>query len=65
MEVAEYPLGPEVHAALTGIAVRQFDNGDALRPEKEQQCQGPEPDGHAAIGRDRRNHVQVDDCDDK
>ena len=34
MKIAEDFLGPEVHAAFAGIAVREFEDGDALRPEK-------------------------------
>ena len=35
VEVAEDFLGPQINAAFPGIAVRQFDDGDALRPEEE------------------------------
>src|SRR5713226_944212 len=65
VEVAEDLFGPEIDAALTRITVGQFDDGDALRPEKKQQGQEPKPDGNAAVGRDGRNHVEVDDRDDK
>src|SRR5713226_8393924 len=65
VEVAEYPFRPKIYATLTRIAVRQLDDRDALRPEKKQQSQGPKPDGYATIGRDGRNHVEVDDGDDK
>ena len=65
MEVAEYPLGPEVHAALTGIAVRQFDDRDALRPEKQQQRQRPQPHRYSAVGGDGRNHIEVNDGHNK
>ena len=41
MEVTEDFFGPEVNAAFTGIAVSQFDDGDALGPEKEQQGNDP------------------------
>src|SRR5437016_12855524 len=63
MEVAEDFFGPEVDAAFAGIAVGEFDYGDALRPEEKKQGDDPEPDGHAAIGGDGGNDVQVEDCD--
>src|SRR5712664_1040441 len=65
VEVAEYLFGPEIYAALTRIAARQFDDGDALRPEKEKQRQEPKPDGYAAVRRDGRNYIEVDDRNDK
>ena len=34
VEVAENLFGPQIDAAFAGIAVREFDDGDALRPEK-------------------------------
>ncbi len=43
--------------------MRQFDDGDALRPEEQDQGYDPQPDRHAAVGRNRRNHVEVKDCD--
>src|SRR5229473_2156978 len=65
VEVAEHLFSPEIYAALTRIAVRQLDDRNALWPEKEHQRQQPKPDGYAAVRRDGRNHIEVDDCDDK
>ena len=65
MEVAEDFLGPEVDAAFAGIAVRELDDGDALRPEKEHERNDPQPDGDAAVGGDRRNDIQIEDGDDE
>ena len=65
MEVAKYFLGPEVDAAFSGIAVSEFNDGDALRPEKKQQRDYPKPDGDAAVAGDGRNHVQIEDGDDE
>jgi hypothetical protein len=63
VEVAEDFLGPQIDAAFSGIAMGQFDDGDALRPEKEQQGNDPEPDCDAAVGRDGWNDVQIEDGD--
>ena len=38
VEVAEHFLGPQIDAAFSGIAVGQFDDGDALRPEEQQRA---------------------------
>ena len=38
MEVTEDLFGPEVNASFTGIAVSQFEDGDALGPEKNSQA---------------------------
>ena len=45
--------------------MRQFDHGDSLRPEEQKQRDDPQPDGHAAVGRDRRDDVQIEDRDHK
>ena len=50
VEVAEDFLGPEVDAAFAGIAVGEFDDRDALGPEKKKQRNDPEPDGDATVG---------------
>ena len=60
--VAEDVLGPQVHAAFSGIAVRQFDDSDPLRPEEQDQRYDPQPDRHPPVGRNGRNHIQVEDC---
>ena len=65
MEVAEDFLRPEINAAFAGIAMGEFDYGDALRPEKKKKRDDPEPDGDAAVGRDGGDDVQVKDCDYK
>jgi len=41
MEVAKNFLRPKIDATLPRIAVRQFDDGDPLRPEKKQQRDQP------------------------
>ena len=65
MEVAEDFFGPEVDAAFAGIAMREFDDGDALRPEKENERDDPEPDGHAAVCGDRWDDVEIENGDDE
>src|ERR1700693_5078856 len=61
VEIAEDFFGPEIDAALTGIAMRQFDDVYALGPEEEKQRDDPEPDGDTAVGRDRRDYVEIED----
>ena len=63
MEVAEDFFGPEIDSAFAGIAVSEFDDGDALRPEEEDEGDDPEPDGDAAVGGDGGDYVQVEDGD--
>jgi hypothetical protein len=41
--------------------MRELDHSNALRPEKQKHRDDPKPDGDAAIGGDRRHHVQVKD----
>jgi hypothetical protein len=41
--------------------VSEFDDGDTLRPEEEKKRDDPEPDGDAAIGRDGRDYVEIED----
>ena len=65
MEVAEYFLGPEIDAAFAGIAVSQFNDGDALGPKEQQEGNDPKPDGGATVGGDGGNHVQIEDGDDE
>src|SRR5579871_3700914 len=65
MKVAEDFFGPEINAALARITMRQFDDGDALRPKKQQQRDDPEPDRDATIGRDRRHNIEIEDGDDE
>ena len=60
MRVAEYFLRPQVHTAFAGIAMRKFDHRDPLRPEKQQQRNKPQPDGHAPVGSDAGDNVQVE-----
>ena len=58
-----YFFGPEVDSAFAGIAMREFDDGDALRPEEKKERDDPEPDCDAAVGRDGGDDVQVEDGD--
>src|SRR5713226_5689989 len=60
VEVSEKSFCPQVNATLAGITMCQFDDGDTLRPEKQKQCQNPQPDGNGSIGGDGRNHIEVD-----
>jgi len=50
VKVAEDFFRPEIDATFTGIAMRQFDDRDALRPEEEEKRNNPQPDGDAAVG---------------
>src|ERR1700686_1518933 len=63
VEIAEDFFRPEVDAAFAGIAVREFDDGDALRPEEKKKGDDPEPDGDAAVGGDGRDDIEVEDGD--
>jgi len=65
VEVAEDFLGPQVNAAFAGITVGEFDDRNALGPEEKEERDDPEPDGDAAIGRDGRNNVEVEDRNDE
>src|ERR1019366_8923105 len=59
VEVAENFFRPEVDTAFAGIAMGEFDDGDALGPEEQEKRDDPEPDGQAAVGGDRRDDVQI------
>jgi hypothetical protein len=61
VEVAEDFFGPEIDAALAGIAVGELNYGYALWPEEENQRGDPEPDGDAAVGGDGGDYVEVED----
>ena len=63
VKIAEDFFGPEVDSAFAGIAVSEFDDGDALRPEEEKKGDDPEPDGDAAVGGDGWDDVEVKDGD--
>jgi hypothetical protein len=65
VEVAEDFFGPEIDAAFAGIAVGEFDDGDALGKEKKNERDEPEPDGDSAVGGDGGNDVEVEDGDDE
>src|ERR1700691_4239502 len=65
VEVAENFFGPEIDSAFAGITVGEFDDGDALRPEEEDEGDEPEPDSDAAVGGNRGDYVQVEDGDYK
>jgi hypothetical protein len=63
VKVAEDFFCPQVHTAFSGIAMSQFNDGDALGPEKEEQGDDPEPDGDATVGGDAGDDVEVEDGD--
>ena len=65
VEIAKNFFGPEINAAFPRIAVSQFDDCDALRPEEQQQGDDPEPNSHAAICSNRRHDVQIKNGYDK
>src|ERR1700741_2411164 len=65
MKVAEDFLGPEINAAFAGITRSEFDHGDSLRPEEQEQRDDPEPDGYATVGRNRRDNVEIENGNDK
>ena len=65
VEVAEDFFRPKINPALARIAMSQLDDGDALWPEKQKKRDDPEPDGDAAIGRDGRNNVEVENSDNE
>ncbi len=65
MKVAEDFFRPEIDAPLAGITMGQFDDRDALRPEEKEERDDPKPYGHAAISRDGRNDVQIEDGNDE
>ncbi len=45
--------------------MREFDHRNPLRPEKQQQRNDPKPDGHAPVGSDARDDIEVEYRDDK
>ena len=59
MEVAEDFFGPEIDSAFAGIAMGEFDDGDALGPEEKKKRDDPEPDGDAAVGRDEGTTLRL------
>jgi hypothetical protein len=63
VKVTEDFFGPEVDASFSGIAVSQLDYCDALRPEKKEQGDDPEPDGDTAVSGDAGDDVEVEDGD--
>src|SRR6266850_366800 len=65
VEVAENFLRPKVDAAFPRVAMSELDHGNALRPEKKNQRDHPQPDGDAAVSGYRRNNIQVENGDDK
>jgi len=65
VEVAEDFFSPEIDAAFAGIAVGKLDNGNALRPEKQEEGDDPEPDGNASVRGDGGDYVQVKDSNDE
>src|SRR5215472_1848017 len=65
VKVAEDFLGPQINAAFAWVTVREFDDGDALRPEKKKKRNDPKPDGDAAVCGDGWDNVQVENGNDK
>src|SRR4030088_1016177 len=65
VEVAENFLGPQIDSAFARVPVRQFDDCDALWPEKQDKRNNPEPDRDATVGSDGGDHVQIEDGDYK
>ncbi len=59
MEISEDFLGPKVDAAFAGIAVRELNDRNSLRPEKQNKGNDPEPNGDAAVSGYRRNDIQI------
>ena len=56
---------PKGNAAFSGITVSEFDDGNALRPEKKNERNNPQPDGHTAIGGDGGNHIEIENGNDE
>ena len=65
MEVAEHFLGPEVDSALAGVTSGEFNDGDALRQEEQQEAKDPQPDGDAAVRGNAGDDVEIEDGDDE
>ena len=65
MKVTEFFFGPQIDAAFAGITVRQLDDGNSLRPEKQKDGNDPEPNRDAAVRGDRGDNVQVENGHDK
>src|ERR1700692_4406480 len=60
VEIAKDFFRPQVDAAFAGVAMGECDDGDALRPEEEDEGDDPEPDGDAAVGGDGGDDVEVE-----
>src|SRR5580658_2957152 len=65
VELAENFLGPKIDATFSGIAMRQLDHSNSLRPEKKQKRNNPEPNRDAAVRSDARHHVEIENGYDK
>src|SRR5215472_15299477 len=65
VEVPKDFLGPEVDTAFAGIAVSEFDDGNALGPEKKKKRNDPEPDRDPAVRGDGRDDVEVENGNDE
>src|SRR6185437_1840787 len=63
--ITENFFGPQVHAALPRKTMGEFDHGNALWPKKQTECDDPQPNRNAAVGRNGGKNVQVEDCHDK
>src|ERR1700690_2648737 len=60
MEIAEHFLCPQIDATLSRITMGQLNHRNALRPEEQNDRNNPEPDGHAAVGRNARHDIEVE-----
>src|SRR5208282_4655169 len=60
VEIAEFPLGPQIHAAFPRIAMSKLNHGNSLRPEKKNQRNQPKPNGDAAVRRDAGHHIEIE-----
>ena len=45
---------------LHRVTMREFDHRNPLRPEEQKQRDDPQPDGHAPVGSDARNNVEIE-----
>jgi hypothetical protein len=54
-------FSPKINAAFPGVTVSEFNNRNPLGKEKKKYGNDPQPDGNSAVGRNRRNYVQVED----
>src|SRR6266567_7735998 len=60
VEVSEDFLGPQINAAFSRIAMRQFNDRDSLRPKEEEERDNPQPNGYPAIRGNRWHNIQIE-----